>query len=204
MTYALWIVQALLAALFLFAGGMKLVLPLEQMTGPIALPGPLLRFIGVMEVLGGLGLVLPGLLGIRPGLTPLAAAGLVIAGFWWIVIDSGFEVCEPAPLLAVIANVYAVARPVLAAGVPVILAVPLRRSVKTSPFGSCGLIVSLVAVGTPGVDVMTNGATAAPTVNVGSAGTLSTGNWKVESFKICVNAPLPSLAVIETVASTCS
>ena len=78
MTYALWIVQAALAALFLFAGGMKLVLPLEQMTGPIALPGPLLRFIGVMEVLGGLGLVLPGLLGIRPGLTPLAAAGLVI------------------------------------------------------------------------------------------------------------------------------
>ena len=78
MTYALWIVQGLLAALFLFAGGMKLVLPLEALKGPVELPGLLLRFIGVAEVLGALGLILPGLLRIRPGLTPLAAAGLVI------------------------------------------------------------------------------------------------------------------------------
>src|SRR5437764_15271679 len=78
MTAALWIVQSLLALLFLFAGGMKLVLPLEQLTGPITLPGAFLRFIGLAEVLGALGLILPGLLRIRPGLTPLAAAGLVI------------------------------------------------------------------------------------------------------------------------------
>ena len=78
MTYALWIVQGLLAALFLFAGGAKLILPLDQMTGPVALPGWFLRFIGVAEMLGALGLVLPGLLRIRPGLTSLAAAGLVI------------------------------------------------------------------------------------------------------------------------------
>ncbi len=78
MTYALWIVQGLLAALFLFAGGAKLVLPLDQMAGPVALPGWFLRFLGVAEVLGALGLILPGLLRIRPGLTPLAAAGLVI------------------------------------------------------------------------------------------------------------------------------
>ncbi len=78
MTHALWIIQGLLAALFLFAGGMKLVLPLEQLTGPVALPGLFLRFIGVAEVLGALGLILPGLLRIRPGLTPLAASGLVI------------------------------------------------------------------------------------------------------------------------------
>ena len=75
---ALWIVQGLLAALFLFAGGAKLVLPLDQMVGPVALPGWFLRFLGVAEVLGALGLVLPGLLRIRPGLTPLAAAGLLI------------------------------------------------------------------------------------------------------------------------------
>jgi DoxX-like family len=78
MNVALWIVQGLLAALFLFAGGAKLVMPLDQMTGPVALPGWFLRFLGVAEVLGALGLILPGLLRIRPGLTPLAAAGLVI------------------------------------------------------------------------------------------------------------------------------
>jgi hypothetical protein len=78
MNVALWIVQSLLAALFLFAGVMKLVMPLEQMAGPVAFPGWFLRFIGVAETLGGVGLILPGLLRIRPGLTPLAAAGLVI------------------------------------------------------------------------------------------------------------------------------
>jgi hypothetical protein len=57
---------------------MKLVLPLEKLTGPVSLPGGFVRFIGVAEVLGAIGLVLPGLLRIRPGLTPLAAAGLVI------------------------------------------------------------------------------------------------------------------------------
>src|SRR5437879_11590246 len=60
MNVALWIVQGLLAALFLFAGGAKLVLPLDQMAGPVALPGWFLRFLGVAEVLGALGLVLPG------------------------------------------------------------------------------------------------------------------------------------------------
>ena len=54
MTHALWIVQGLLAALFLFAGGMKLVLPLDKLTGPFPLPGWFIRFIGVCEVLGAL------------------------------------------------------------------------------------------------------------------------------------------------------
>jgi len=78
MTYALWVVQGLLALLFLWAGGIKLVLPLDQLTGPFPLPGLFVRFIGVVEVLGAIGLILPQLLKIRPGLTPLAAAGLVI------------------------------------------------------------------------------------------------------------------------------
>jgi uncharacterized membrane protein YphA (DoxX/SURF4 family) len=78
MTYALWTAQGLLALLFLFAGGMKLVLPLEALTAEMPLPGLLVRFIGVAEVLGAIGLILPGLLRIRPGLTPLAAAGLVL------------------------------------------------------------------------------------------------------------------------------
>ena len=74
----LWTVQGLLAFLFLFAGGMKLVMPLEGMAGPVALPGLFIRFIGVAEVLGAIGLILPRLLQIRPVLTPVAAAGLVI------------------------------------------------------------------------------------------------------------------------------
>jgi hypothetical protein len=74
----LWIVQALLAALFLFAGGMKLVMPIDELVAQSHMSGGFLRFIGVVEVLGGLGLVLPGLTGIAPILTPLAAAGLVI------------------------------------------------------------------------------------------------------------------------------
>ena len=78
MTSALWIVQGLLALRFLFAGGIKLVLPLENLTGAMPSPGPFLRFIGVADALGALGLILPGLLRIRPGLTPLAAGGLVI------------------------------------------------------------------------------------------------------------------------------
>lgn len=86
MTRALWIIQALLAALFLFTGGLKLILPVEEMTQQIALPGWFLRFIGVAEVLGALGLILPGLLRIRLGLTPLAAAGLVIIMIGAVVV----------------------------------------------------------------------------------------------------------------------
>jgi len=74
----LWVIQGLLAALFLFAGGMKLVMPIEALTAQSTLPGAFLRFIGVVEVLGALGLILPAATGIRPELTPLAAAGLVI------------------------------------------------------------------------------------------------------------------------------
>ena len=78
MTYALWVVQGLLALVFLFAGGVKLVMPIEEMTKQVPLPGLFLRFIALCEVLGAIGLILPGLLRIRPGLTPLAAAGLTI------------------------------------------------------------------------------------------------------------------------------
>jgi len=78
MNTALWIVQILLAALFLFAGAMKFIMSVEEMTQQIAMPGWFLHFIGACEILGGLGLILPWLTRIRPGLTPLAAAGLVI------------------------------------------------------------------------------------------------------------------------------
>src|SRR5262249_56170692 len=71
-------VQAVVALVFVFAGVAKLIMPVEEMTKEIHLPGLFLRFIAVGEILGALGLILPSLLRIRPGLTPLAAAGLVI------------------------------------------------------------------------------------------------------------------------------
>jgi hypothetical protein len=77
-TRVLWIIQIVLALLFLFAGGVKLVLPVDALTkGTPMLSAGFLRFVGVCEVLGAIGLILPGLLRIRPGLTPLAAAGLI-------------------------------------------------------------------------------------------------------------------------------
>ena len=79
MNVALWIAQALLAVLFVFSGVMKFVMPVEEMTKQMPMmPGWFLHVIGVAEILGGLGLLLPGLFRIRPGLAPLAATGLVI------------------------------------------------------------------------------------------------------------------------------
>lgn len=80
MNIALWIIQVLLALLFIFAGVMKFIMPVEEMTKqmPVAVSGLFLHFIGVCEILGGLGLVLPMLLRAKPWLTPIAAIGLAI------------------------------------------------------------------------------------------------------------------------------
>jgi hypothetical protein len=76
---ALWIVQIVLAALFLFAGGFKLLTPSAQLARMVSpLSAGFIKFIGVCEVLGALGLVLPGLFRVWLRLTPVAAAGLVI------------------------------------------------------------------------------------------------------------------------------
>ena len=65
---------------------MKLVVPIESMEMPVQLPGLFVRVLGVCEVLGAVGLILPGLLRIRPDLTPLAAALLVIIMIGAVVI----------------------------------------------------------------------------------------------------------------------
>ena len=98
---ALWIVQGLLAALFLFAGGMKLVMPVEMLKGPVPLPEIFLRFIGVAEVCGALGLILPGLLRIRQSLTPFAAVGLVtiMSGAATVTIEGGMVAPALVPLV---------------------------------------------------------------------------------------------------------
>jgi hypothetical protein len=87
----LWTLQILLAALFLFAGGMKLILPVAELTRQSSLSGAFLRFIGVVELLGGIGLVVPGLTRIRPSLTVAAAVGLLIvmAGAVVITLQTG-------------------------------------------------------------------------------------------------------------------
>jgi uncharacterized membrane protein YphA (DoxX/SURF4 family) len=77
-SYVPWIIQGALALIFLLAGVTKLVMSAEDLTADIDLPASFLRFIGVCEVFGAIGLVLPGVLRFRRGLTPLAAACLVV------------------------------------------------------------------------------------------------------------------------------
>jgi len=101
MNSALWIVQWLLALVFLFAGGVKLVMPIEAMTAQVPLPGPFLRFIAVAEVLGALGLILPSLLRIKPWLIPLAAAGLVVIMIGATVISLSISAPSGLPPLVV-------------------------------------------------------------------------------------------------------
>ena len=74
----LWTLQALLALFFMFSGTMKFIMPVAEMTKQIPFPGWFLHFIGACEILGAIGLILPGILRIRTGLTPLAASALVI------------------------------------------------------------------------------------------------------------------------------
>ncbi|MFL5597479.1 MAG: DoxX family protein [Gemmatimonadaceae bacterium] len=98
---SLWSVQILLAALFLFAGVSKLIMPVDVLAAQSHLDGEFMRFIGVCEFLGGLGLVLPGLTRIRTELTSLAAAGLVIimTGATVITIAQGAGFGAVVPLV---------------------------------------------------------------------------------------------------------
>ena len=88
---SLWVVQGLLAGLFLFAGVAKLAMSADDLTAQTDLSASFLRFIGLCETLGAVGLILPGLLRIRTGLTPLAAAGLavIMVGASVVNLDAG-------------------------------------------------------------------------------------------------------------------
>ena len=82
MSIVLWILQFVLAIAFVLTGLVKVLQPYEVLADRMAWvqdysPG-LVRGIGVLEILGGIGLVLPALLGVLPILTPLAAAGLAV------------------------------------------------------------------------------------------------------------------------------
>lgn len=81
MNIALWILQFILAAMFIMAGVMKSFMPIEQLVTQLPWvkdTGFLVRIVGVSELLGALGLLLPSLLRIKPMLTPIAACGLAL------------------------------------------------------------------------------------------------------------------------------
>ncbi len=79
---ALWIVQILLALVFLMAGYPRAFQPLDVVAQSIFwvtdVPPPLVRFIGISELLGAIGLIVPAMTRIQPRLTVPAAAGLSI------------------------------------------------------------------------------------------------------------------------------
>src|SRR5437867_13305114 len=88
---SLWAAQGLLFVLFGMAGILKTFTPIDELALKLpwaaAVPASLVRFIGLSELAGALGLVLPSLFRVRPRLTPLAAAGLVTV----MVLACGFH-----------------------------------------------------------------------------------------------------------------
>jgi uncharacterized membrane protein len=88
---SLWVIQGILAAMFLMAGFMKSFTPIEKLAESLPwvkeYSPALVRFIGISELLGALGLILPSLLRIKPQLTPLAALGIFII----MVLATGFH-----------------------------------------------------------------------------------------------------------------
>ncbi len=105
MKIALWVAQGVLALAFLAAGAMKLALPLADLHASLPwtadVPGTLVRLIGLAELLGALGLVLPAAARVRPRLTPLAAAALALV----MALAAAFHLVRgeaamlPAPLV---------------------------------------------------------------------------------------------------------
>jgi len=110
MNRTLWIIQILLALLFLFSGVAKFIVPAEQITQgmPAWISISFLHFIGVCEVLGGIGLILPSLLHIRPGLTPLAAACLtiIVIGATAVTVMGGMYATALLPLVTTLLSAF--------------------------------------------------------------------------------------------------
>lgn len=119
MDIALWIVQGLLALVHLAAGGLKLVRSRERLVASGHLDwmrdasDAAVKAVGLVEVLGALGLVLPWLTGIAPALTPTAAVGLVVVQLGALRVHLVRGERKPLPanvLLLVLAAVVAVGR----------------------------------------------------------------------------------------------
>ena len=109
---SLWIAQGLLAVAFAMAAALKTTMPAAELVAKLPwaadVPLPLVRFIGIAELLGAVGLVLPSVTRIRPGLTSLAAAGLLTV----MVLALGFhatrgELAQAAPINLVLGGLAA-------------------------------------------------------------------------------------------------
>jgi uncharacterized membrane protein len=107
---ALWIVAGVLAAVFLSAGVLKLTQPKEKLRANLAwvddFSARTVKFIGLMEILGAIGLIVPAVTGIATILTPLAATGLAITMVLAAVVHARRR--EPQ-LIVVIAVLFALA-----------------------------------------------------------------------------------------------
>lgn len=118
MKYAIWILQVLLALVFLAAGATKIFTPIadmaDMMAWTAAVPALLVRFAGVAELAGGLGLLLPWLTGIQPQLVRMAAGGLVLtmigAVITHVVIGDPFSEAMPSLVLGILAAILAYGR----------------------------------------------------------------------------------------------
>ena len=129
MNRALWIAQGLLAVVFAFAGASKLLTPPEMLAMMSPFPVTFVQFIGVCEVLGALGLILPLALKIRPELTTLAALGLTV-----IMVGATLStLAMGAGVLALMPGVLGVLTAVVAYGRRSLLTLPRRSALAAQP-----------------------------------------------------------------------
>lgn len=95
MNIALWIVQVLLALAFLAAGSMKATQPIGTLKKRMSWVGhttpTIVRVVGILEILGAIGLILPAVTGILPWLVPIAALGLVLTMLGAIIVHIGLK-----------------------------------------------------------------------------------------------------------------
>ena len=117
MNVVLWIIAGLLAVLFIAAGGMKATMPKEKLAERMAwvedFSPAAIKTIGVLEVLGGLGLVLPAILDIAPILVPIAATGLAVTMVGAVIVHvrrKEPQLIVPNVVLLVLALVVAIFR----------------------------------------------------------------------------------------------
>lgn len=117
MNIVLWVLQIVLALVFLAAGLIKLIRPREKLRSQMAwvedFPTWAVKLIGAVEILGAAGLILPGLLRVATFLTPLAAAGLVIVMIGAVVTHLRRREFGPAAIpvvLGILAAIVAVFR----------------------------------------------------------------------------------------------